>query len=72
MNAKDSMLISADVESRSAASASSCGKKKKGLQMIQRVNAASAHINAMDSVCGFERLTTGRRLLAGFALPPIF
>lgn len=71
MNAKDSMLISADVESRSAASASSCGKKK-GLQMIQWVNAASAHINAMDSVRGFERLSTGRRLLAGFALPPIF
>lgn len=61
------MLIIADVESRSAASASSCGeKKKKGLQMIQQVNAAAARINAMDSVRGLERLSPGWRLLAGF------
>lgn len=38
-------------------------KKKNGLQMIQQVNAASAHINAMDSAGGLERLSPGRRSL---------
>lgn len=70
MNAKHAMLINADGDSRSAASASSCGKKN-GLQMIQQVNAASAHINAMDSAGGLERLSPGRHSL-DFSLPSIF
>lgn len=71
MNAKHALLINADGDSRSAASASSCGKKKNGLQMIQQVNAASAHINAMDSAGGLERLSPGRRSL-DFSLSSIF
>lgn len=47
------------------------GKKKNGLQMIQQVNAASAHINAMDSAGGLERLSPGRRSL-DFSLSSIF
>lgn len=46
-------------------------EKKNGLQMIQQVNAASAHINAMDSAGGLERLSPGRHSL-DFSLSSIF